>query len=609
MKLKKKKESLHILKFYQNLPIRYKLMLVFNIILIFSLAGLSYINYSNSEKALTKKSTQYTQDILKMVEYRLKDYFRNLNLISQGLIPDNNLIKSIKDSSNDESLLREYEESYIIQNHLKKTIFAREEIQSIALINSKKYFPADRNSIEASIKQLVPYDSYIYKDMLTQARLNNGLPILYMDLENGRVKNLYMARIAYNINNFEEVGIFVILIRKDYLDTIFKDLVNEDTQNIMILSSDNQIVVERDKEISDNVTHKTLQFKDQKGWFYDDEKKNIVSYLIINDKPNWKIISVVSLDSLYKDIFILRKQIVFSSIIIVLVLSTISLIMTSDLLRPFNKIISGMEKIQKGEHNVQIDINRKDEIGYLGEAFNRMVKEMNILSNWVYQEQLTRKDAEMKALQAQINPHFLFNTLESINWMALLNNVPEISEMVTALSSLMEASIGRDDKLITFEEEIHYIDSYSLIIKKRFGDRIELIKNIDSSVFEVRIPRLLIQPLIENAIVHGVEKDSKGIIILSACVINNNLNITVEDDGEGIDEEDLRIINENLSMNNDVYFKRLNSKKGKSVGLDNVNRRIKLFYGEQYGLIIESQKNVFTKVIVTIPMNVQNNIE
>lgn len=596
-----------LIKFYQNLPIRYKLMLVFNMILIISLVGLSYINYRNSEETLTKKSTQYTQDILKMVEYRMKDYVRNLNLISQALIPDNNLLNIIKNSGESDSL-QQYEESYVVESHLKKTVFSRDEVQSLALITPTNYFVADKDSRVANIKQLVPAGSENYIKMLTEARQKSGMPIFYLELDNGRAKNLYIARMAYSINNYEEIGLYVMLLRMEFLDSVLKDLVNEDTQNIMILSASNQIVVERDDANSNDIAQKMASISGTKGWFYDASGKSIISYLIMDEKPNWKIISVVSLKSLYRDIDLLRQRIVLSSMAIVLVLSTISLLVTSDLTRPFKKLITGMEKVRKGDRNVQIALNRKDEIGYLGEAFNRMVKEMNTLSNWVYQEQLTRKEAEIKALQAQINPHFLFNTLESINWMALLNNVPEISEMVTSLSALMEASIGRDDKLITFQEELHYIDSYSLILKKRFGERLELIKQIDSLVMEVNIPRLLIQPLVENAIIHGIERvQSKGVIILTANQSEGNLTISVEDNGEGIEEEELKLINESLRMDNEAYFKRLSAKKGKSIGLDNVNRRIKLFYGNEYGLLIESKKSVYTKVIVTIPMNVQNN--
>ncbi|MCX7773880.1 MAG: sensor histidine kinase [Clostridia bacterium] len=593
---------LPFVRFYQNLPIRYKLLLVLNIIMIIPLVGLSYINYRNAEISLTKKSTQYTQDILKMIEIRLKDYTQNLNLISQELLPDKRVISSLNDYSSD--ALENYEESVVVENILKKAIFTRNEIQSIALISNKgNYHPADKNNRVISIKQLVPYKSELYGRIVTDARQQSGSPIFYLDVEKGRVKNLFLARTVYDSDSFEEIGVLIVLLRPDYLDTVFKDLVNEDTRNIMILSPRHEVIVERSNGSASEIAQNLTNLKGYKGWFIDASKSHIVSYLVMQEAPGWEVVSLVSMKSLYKDIDLLRQKIVISSILFVLFLCGISLLMTADFIRPFKKLMVGMEKVQKGDNNVYISLDRKDEIGYLGEAFNRMVREMNTLSNWVYREQLTRKEAEIKALQSQINPPFLFNTLESINWMAQLNEVPEISNMVTALSSLMEASIGRDDKLITFEEELSYIDSYILILKTRFEDRITLIKKIDEKALEVHIPRLLIQPLVENAIQHGIDKNkSQGTVTLSASVEDSELTISIEDDGEGIEENELKILKETLSMNNEAYFKRLNAKKGKSIGLENVNRRIKLFYGERYGLQIESQKDVFTRVSLIIPL-------
>lgn len=128
-----------------------------------------------------------------------------------------------------------------------------------------------------------------------------------------------------------------------------------------------------------------------------------------------------------------------------------------------------MKKVQAGEGNVSVKVDREDELGFLNKTFNEMSGEIHHLVNWVYREQLTRKEAELKALQSQINPHFLFNTLEAINWMAQLNNVPEISSTVSDLSDLMEAGIGRDDRLITIEEEFTYADKYISLQKRRFG--------------------------------------------------------------------------------------------------------------------------------------------
>jgi len=209
-------------------------------------------------------------------------------------------------------------------------------------------------------------------------------------------------------------------------------------------------------------------------------------------------------------------------------------------------------------------------------------------------------------LQSQINPHFLFNTLEAINWMAQLNNVPEISETVSDLSDLMEASIGRDDRLITLEEEFQYADKYISLQKRRFGDKIELIKNVQPDVLGIEIPRLLIQPLIENAVYHGIERNrGRGTITLNAYRDKKGcLCVEVIDNGAGMEPEELEELNARLTLDNNAYFRGLGGNRRKSIGIENVNRRIKLFYGEQYGLKMESMVGEFTKVTIRIPCEV-----
>jgi two-component system, sensor histidine kinase YesM len=466
----------------------------------------------------------------------------------------------------------------------------------------KNFYYSDNNSRKINMKDVLQY-----RNILEKARLGQGKVVWYLDIKDRKVNNVFLARTVYNQDNFKEIGLLVILINKEFLETVYQDLMNGDMQDIAIITGNNEQIVSRNPE-NTYLFDKDLQklTNNGNGWTIDEKGGALISYVSMID-PDWKVVTYISLDKLYKEISILRQRIIILCIISVLILSVLSLYIAVDFIKPINKLVKGMEKVQKGQNDVFIDVDRKDELGFLGNTFNKMVKEINHLVTWIYREQITRKDAELKALQSQINPHFLFNTLESINWMERLNNVPEISETVTALSSLMEASIGRDDKLITIEEEFTYIDNYILILKRRFEDKIELKKEVQEDIGQYKIPRLLIQPLIENAVYHGIENiREKGIISLKAYSNGEVLTIDVEDNGMGIEEDELLFINEKLSMDNDTYFRTLDSKRSKSIGIENVNRRIKLFYGEEYGLSIESEKGNYTRVVVRIPLKNSN---
>jgi two-component system sensor histidine kinase YesM len=377
----------------------------------------------------------------------------------------------------------------------------------------------------------------------------------------------------------------------------------------MILSKDSKDFTKFSESLT-NIPFSNNLFTEKKiKSFTDSSSKLFIVYTGMTE-PDWRIVTYVPVKKLYSDVDDLRNRIIILCLCTVILLSIMSIFMSFDLIKPINTLVKAMEEMSVDNiENSFIEVDRNDELGFLHKTFNKMAKEIDHLVTWIYREQLTRKEAEIKALQSQINPHFLFNTLESINWMARLNNVPEISETVSDLSTLLEASIGRDDKLITVEEEFMYIDKYIALLKRRFEDRITLSKEVDPKVLYATLPRLLIQPLIENAVYHGVENNrNNGIINLTAklCEDNNTILIEIFDNGNGIPNEELIRLNKCLEMNNDAYFKSYGSKQNKSIGIENVNRRIKLFYGEKYGVKIESKVNIYTKVSVTFPVQNYN---
>ena len=590
-----------LLKFYRNLPIRSKLVLVLYIQILIPLVMVGFLSYKNSESIIKENSTNYSRDILNMIQLRLDDYVDNLAVISQDLLYENKIYDVLKSGSDVKDPLSRFEYENTVNSHLKMVVISRSEIRSICIYaNDGKAYYADDNSRDAGLKEEIPY-----AELLIKARLSKGKPVLHEVADNRKVKDIYLIRQINDRDNFEELGLMVMLVKKEVLDEVYQGLTGN-LQNIMILSSDKELIASRDYgdlNIFADVLMKNIN--GDLGEKIDEKAGVFVSHITLKN-VGWKIVAYVTLDELYRDAYILRRNIIMLCVASVLLLSVLTAFIAVDIVNPINKLVKGMKKVQAGEGNVSVKVDREDELGFLNKTFNEMSSEIHHLVNWVYREQLTRKEAELKALQSQINPHFLFNTLEAINWMAQLNNVPEISSTVSDLSDLMEAGIGRDDRLITIEEEFTYADKYIALQKRRFGDRIELLKNVQTEVTCIKIPRLLIQPLIENAVYHGIERTrGKGVICLNAKKTDNCVSIEVIDNGTGMDPDDLEQLNDKLAMNNDMYFKTLSGKKNRSIGIENVNRRIKLFYGESYGLKIESKEGCYTKAIVTIPCEIK----
>ncbi|NLX76201.1 MAG: sensor histidine kinase [Clostridiaceae bacterium] len=587
-----------IVKFYKDLSIKKKLLLAFYIQIIIPMIFMGFLSYRNSAETIKQMSTNYAKDILQMIELRFNDYLSNLSIISQDLLYDKTIYNALVQKNTNDPLL-DYEIENEISNSMKKIILSRPEIQSIAIVsNDGRFYYADDNSSRNSIKNILPYD-----EVLEKARQNQGKVTWYTESSNGVVNHIYLVRTIYHQDTFREIGLQAILVNKNFLKTVYDGLTRS-MQNIIILSDNYDLIAARNSNYGEFLNDSSLgRLRNEKDSKIDPELNALVSYTTITE-TGWKVITYVPLNVLYRDAYTLRRNLLLLCIITVVILSAFNLSIAMSFINPINRLVKGMKMVQKDNRIVYIDDERDDEIGFLNKTFNEMSREINHLVNWVYREQITRKEAELKALQSQINPHFLFNTLESINWMAQLNNVPEISEAVTDLSDLMEASIGRGDRLITVEEEFMYSDKYISIIKRRFEDKIQFRKEILNGAGKVRIPRLLIQPLVENAVYHGIDRlRGKGEIILKAYIEGENLLIVVMDTGPGIGIAELDALNRRLSLDNDTYFKNLRTESGKSIGIENVNRRIKLFYGDKYGLKIESEKGKYTRVIVCIPAN------
>ncbi len=332
-----------------------------------------------------------------------------------------------------------------------------------------------------------------------------------------------------------------------------------------------------------------------------DRKNQKLLIVLTIQETGWKIVGEGSLDQLAS-----KEMEQFKSLFIVIMICTIflmsifSILMSMDIINPINSLVASIKKVEEENIHQEVVVDREDELGYLSKCFNRMSKQIDNLLNRVYKEELTRREAELKALQAQINPHFLFNTLESISWMAEFNQVSQVRAMVTSLGALLEASIGKGNPMVPLSKELKYIDNYLVIMKNRYEERLTYESDIDERLLSQEVPKLILQPLIENAIYHGIDKKRKnGLIKLTIKRQEDNIYIEVMDNGKGIEKEEVDALNKKFKDDKDDYVFRENHK---SIGLVNVNGRVKLFFGKQYGLEIESEYEVCTKIKLNIPI-------
>lgn len=328
-----------------------------------------------------------------------------------------------------------------------------------------------------------------------------------------------------------------------------------------------------------------------------DGEKAALIYKDINNY-NWKALFVFNYGDIDRKVKAIRKMILYFTLVATLALCFVSALFSKAFSKRIGVLIDKMKKIEMGDMKITSTIEGNDEIGILDSYFNKMVDKLNQLINTNYVQQLEKRDAELNALQLQINPHFLYNTLESINSIAAINNCHDICEITDRLGKMFRYSIDENyHEFTTLKNEIDHIENYMYIQNVRFGGRFEVFHSINDDIFNYKVLKFMLQPIIENSVIHGFEDSNlPGCIELSANLKEQNLIITIKDDGKGMDKNQLEQLVEYINKDSNIL-------KGyeKSIGIRNVNMRIKLAFGKEYGLTIKSQIDMGTQVTITLP--------
>lgn len=261
--------------------------------------------------------------------------------------------------------------------------------------------------------------------------------------------------------------------------------------------------------------------------------------------------------------------------------------------QPIQKLCASMERVQEGDFSVSdVEVDSDNEVGRLSASFNVMTHRIQELMEQNVRDQEEKRKSELKALQSQINPHFLYNTLDSIIWMAEGKKNEEVVLMTASLARLLRQSISNEDEVVSIGQEVEYARGYLTIQKMRYKDKMEFQIDVDPSILKIPLIKLVLQPVIENAIYHGLKyKESKGLLLVKGFLKGQNAVLQVIDDGVGMDPETLEHIYETHKVN---Y-------RSNGVGVYNVQKRLQLYYGNEYGITYESEKGKGTTATITIP--------
>ncbi len=341
----------------------------------------------------------------------------------------------------------------------------------------------------------------------------------------------------------------------------------------------------------------------------DDDSMQEVYYSKVNGKPmifgythakeiSGTLVCVQSAEKELQNIHATRNYFIIMMFVILLMLIGIINLVVNKLLSQLYVMIDSMRQVQKGDLSVVTDVKSQDEIGEIVEQFNKMLSRIRQLMKENIQREVLAKDAELRALQNQINAHFIYNVLESIKMMAEVKGEYEISDSVTILGKLLRYSMKWNSKTVTVREEIDYINNYLVLMNLRYDYEIYLSLNIEETIYEQEIPKMSLQPIVENAINHGIEDMAEDTnIYIKGYERGKNCVIEITDAGKGMSNNEVDTIHKRLLGEIEV----LDKAEG-GIGLKNVHDRIQMSFGEDYGIEVFSQRDRYTKVKVTIPL-------
>ena len=581
---------------YKNLSIKKLTLIIFTglylIFLLFTTFNLySYSKYESNktEKLIKNFSISFSNQI--------EEKINNISDVSKYplLIPEINTLHQI---------LRDNETFKITNYNYLKYICEMMLIQNNSISGAYIYDLKGRGSFasrnSSHYKLINPLNESWFQESLISSSATSIFTNInssnIFDINSTEGENLILlTRKVIDINTNQITGMLLVTLSAEEFNNILKYDLPFNNEIISIYNSTGDLILSTNEgEVKSNYFDK-VNFNSSEpsiDYIYED-----VPYVICSNPintPNWVVINKIPKKDAFKldDLYI----IFFITNILFFLISSIILYLffTKRIFNPIQYLINNMSSnsIEKNlKKNFQYD--KDDEIGKLVNSYNNMKGRINSLININYKNQIEQKELELRQLQNQINPHFIYNTLESIHMMAEINDDLETSTMAEYFGSIIRYSMNRKINTVKLKQEMEIIDNYIYLQKIRFDQLFTIENIIPGELLNCEIIKMIIQPLIENAIYHGLsECDSNGKIIIQGHHIDDNLLITISDNGAGIDDEKLKDLNDYINDKNNKF---------NSIALRNINRRLKLNYGEAFGLEIFSVYGKGTSTVLTLP--------
>lgn len=586
---------MHIKSVFKVKSISFKLLVYFLLLILFPIFTVSLLGNFYYTNTIEAETNNHTVQMIDQVNTNVEFYIKNMEKIIYFLSVDpqvnkflRNRFDSVEDKENAETEIKRV---------LKSFSDAHTEIGGIMIVNNKDLYISN----EMSKISREPFT----KDMWYKMALSSPDRIQLISKPLGRNIKTYkdyssdsvlsISKAFIDPRDGEVLGTVLIDLKLETIKKIIADITLGKSGFLYIIDGDGNIVYAPVNAVVYRVNNKWLNGSSNSIMKNINNNKYQIVYKY-STYSNFKTVGVFSLNETLQVVTNIRYYIVGIGVITMFLAIIAALFFTKSIVKPLKKLRRLMRKAEEGDLNVRFENKYSDEIGQLGDSFNKMIDEIRNLIEMVYEEQKSKREAELKILQAQIKPHFLYNTLDTIQWMAQGHGANDIVEVVAALTNLFRIGINKGNEMISVKEELEHIKSYLVIQKIRYEDKLEYTIEFQEDILDYQVIKLILQPLVENAIYHGIkERRGTGKISIAAGRYEKGLCFRISDNGAGMSEERLQ----------ELYRMLENDKQGEinqGYGTFNVQNRIRLSFGSEYGLVFESRAGEGTTVYVYHPI-------
>lgn len=599
-----------VLLYFRNTHIQARLMVAFVLLSLIPTLITGTLAYNKSSQAIKDKINTYSTDLLAQIQQNVSRELARLEYDSVEIM----FMSDIQKALIHYDTLSEWDKMTLeieLRDKLINKFSFLHDVSDVIIYTNKLDKIVAYGSTGSNV---LNYQDDYFNTLLKECDRLKGVPIWkasnignevhYVELLVNQNDNREGVNLARSIRDMVEgvpIGYMIIRTNERYFSKIYENI-DDHKQKIFIVSETGRITSSNSSELiagepyPDSQLMKGIQASIKKGtnsFNYTLDQKYLAVFSK-TDRADWYIVGLIPYTYLNAESWRIGTYSIVVGLICFMLSIVLSLIISRSISVPLRKMVHTMQLVKDGDLSVVIEDQSHDELSEVAHHFDDMIREiMALLETTKIQEKEKRK-AELQALQAQINPHFISNTLNSIKWMASIQGAENIEKLIYSLIQMLNASIGKDDKSISLEEELEYLKNYIIIQEFRYYDKFKVKFEVDDETLQYKMLRFLLQPILENAIIHGIEPlEGQGFILIKAYTEGDIFKIIVTDNGVGFSQKRIDEVLQEQSNKSNVFC---------GIGISNVNDRIKMVYGEDYGVKIQSFQNMFTTVEISLPI-------